>query len=136
MQGDASWRVASYGAVVGLDRTVLELGEGQSTHCGERVLPTRRMDSKRVANQAIFRDVNNRIQEINEPFSVVTGLDPVFVCECSDLTCVSPISVTLSDYRGIRENEGHFIVTPDHVERDLVRIVDANESYVVVALRD
>jgi L-lysine 2,3-aminomutase len=94
------------------------------------------MDSKRVGNQAILRSVNDRIRELNEAFAEAVGIDPMFVCECPDLACVSPISVTLDDYRRIREDDKQFIVIPDHVEPELVSAVEATESYVVVAVRD
>src|SRR5690242_6698849 len=97
----------------------LECGKVTGHTLRGAVLPTRKMDSKRVANQAILRSVNERISDLNESLAATLDLDPIFVCECSDLSCVTPITVALDDYRRVRENEKQFVVTPDHVEPEL-----------------
>jgi hypothetical protein len=94
------------------------------------------MDSKRVANQAVFRSVNDRISDLNESLADLLDGDPQFICECSDLACVAPISVAVENYRRIRENSRQFIVTPDHVEPDLADVVHANDGYVIVSIRE
>jgi hypothetical protein len=99
-------------------------------------MPVRRMDSKRVANQAILRSVNDRIRDLNESFADTLGVDPHFICECSDLSCATPISVAIEDYRRVRQNETQFIVAPGHVEFELANVVQAKGSYVIVAVRE
>ena len=97
-------------------------------------MPVRRMDSKRVANQAVLRSVNERISELNEDFSVQLDLDEQFVCECPDLTCIEPISMTPPDYRRVRENRTWFIVVAGHIDTELEEVVETHEGFTVVAV--
>ena len=97
-------------------------------------MPVRRMDAKRVANQAIFRSVNERLSELNEAFAEDLDLDPEVMCECPDLECATPIPVPIADYRRIRKKPTWFVVVPDHVDRQLEDVVETHTEYVIVAV--
>ena len=92
------------------------------------------MDSKRVANQAVFRSVNERIRDLNEEFSARLDLDPEFVCECADLRCIERISLDPADYRRIRESTTRFIVFAGHIDPALEKLVETHEGFSVVAV--
>jgi len=93
---------------------------------------TRRVPSAaRVArNEHLFREVNERILELEESF----GERPLasFVCECSQVSCTSRLEASLEEYRTVRTDPRHFIVRADHVDRDHERIVRETERFVVV----
>jgi hypothetical protein len=97
-------------------------------------MPVPKMDSKRVANQAVFRNVNERISDLNEAFSVQLDLDAQVVCECPDLGCIQTISITPAEYGRIRENKTWFIVVADHIDPELQEVVEAHEHFAVVAV--
>jgi len=97
-------------------------------------VPVRRMDSKRIANQAVFRSVNERITDLNETFAHAFGLDAAVVCECPDLECSSPISVPFAAYNRVREKRTWFLVLPEHVDHDLEEVIERHAEYVVVAV--
>src|SRR5690348_8246323 len=97
-------------------------------------MPVRRMDSKRVANQDLFRSVNERVRDLNEAFSAQLDLDAQYVCECPDLGCIEPITMTAAEYQRIRENKTWFILVADHVDTDLEDVVETHEGFTVVAV--
>lgn len=92
------------------------------------------MDAKRVANQAIFRDVNDRISELNEAFADGLDLDAEVMCECPDLACATLIALPVADYRRVRTKPTWFVVIPEHVDRQLEDVVEAHTEYVIVAV--
>ena len=96
-----------------------------------RVVPT----SERVGkNEALFREVNERIRDVSGEVVVFDGEAPFqFVCECSDEGCNEAVVLTLTEYEAVRADATHFIVAPGHVwEPDDERVVNEAESYVVV----
>ena len=92
------------------------------------------MNSKRVANQALLRGVNERIHDLNAELSALLDLDPQFICECPDLGCIEPISMAAAEYRRVRENKTWFILVADHVDTELEDVIETHERFVVVAV--
>jgi hypothetical protein len=93
-------------------------------------------DRRLALNQAIFREVNDRIAE------VATGLvnpDPVryeFFCECSDTDCTDRLELTLGEYESLRSNSTWFVVTPGHDIPRIEQIVRRNDRYEIVTKLD
>jgi hypothetical protein len=88
---------------------------------------------KRAArNQSIFREVNERLEELAESFQAVSETTP-FSCECADLGCIQMIDLTLREYEGIRKEPNRFVVLPGHVYPEVERVLSENERYVLVA---
>lgn len=91
------------------------------------------MDSRqqRVAkNEALFRQVNERIEDVNRELDRDAPSD--FLCECGDDDCTAPVSLTLAEYEEVRRDPTHFVVTPGHEVVDVERVVMENERYAVV----
>jgi hypothetical protein len=83
-------------------------------------------------NEALFRQVNERLRELGEGFSVVTE-QADFVCECGDETCVEPIQLRLEEYERVRSESRWFVVLREHVRPEIERIAwDIGERVVVV----
>jgi hypothetical protein len=82
-------------------------------------------------NEAVFRRVNERLEEVNEAFQVVTD-NAEFVCECARIECVERVQMTLSKYEALRRAPTHFIVKPDHVLPEEERVVERQPEFVVV----
>jgi hypothetical protein len=86
---------------------------------------------QRVArNEALFRQVNERIEEINQKLSDDTYSD--FLCECGDEDCTAPVSLTITEYERVRSDPTHFVITNGHQVPDVERVVETNERYSVV----
>jgi hypothetical protein len=91
------------------------------------------LDSRqqRVAkNEALFREVNERIEEVNEKLDSAELSD--FLCECGDDDCTTPISLTLQEYEVVRSVPTHFAIAPGHEVIDVEEVLSTGERYSVV----
>jgi hypothetical protein len=81
-------------------------------------------------NEALFREVNERIEDVQEGFAAQGRTD--FLCECGSEDCTQPISLTLAEYEQVRRNPKHFVVVPGHHVVDVERVVERTDRYAVV----
>jgi hypothetical protein len=98
-----------------------------------RVLSAR--DERLANNESAFREVNERLKELGESFSVVAE-QAEFICECGDPTCVERISLSLDEYERVRSEPTHFVVVPRHVDREIEVVIREDERHAVVEKRD
>ena len=84
-------------------------------------------------NQSLFRDVNERVSEVNKAHGLWVTLSD-WICECADETCTERIELTPQQYEHVRDNPTHFIVAPgeEHVIPDVEWIVEKRGRYWVV----
>jgi recombinational DNA repair protein RecR len=82
-------------------------------------------------NEALFRNVNERIEQLNESFATVTDTFEV-ICECGDSGCVTQIAIASDAYERVRTDATLFIVAPGHENSELEDIVDTQGVYHVV----
>jgi|SRR5436190_13384897 len=88
-------------------------------------------DARIGLNEAVFREVNERITDLAETFGLEDqSLD--LVCECGDPNCVERIAISRSDYEELRSDPTHFAVHTGHVQPDIEDVVDRRGSYDVV----
>jgi 3,4-dihydroxy-2-butanone 4-phosphate synthase len=78
-------------------------------------------------NEAVFREVNERIREIT-----TYHRDAEFLCECADPTCAEPIALELDEYERVRRDAAQFLVVPGHDHPDVETVVSANDRFAVV----
>lgn len=82
-------------------------------------------------NEAVFREVNDRIEDLAETFNLNdSALD--LVCECGSSTCVERITMTRKEYESLRTDSTHFAVVPGHEIPDVEEIVAREKGYDVV----
>ena len=81
-------------------------------------------------NEALFRQVNERIEDVNSKLDA-GGLSD-FLCECGDDDCTQPISLTLAEYEEVRSVPTHFAVAHGHEFIDVERIVRTTDRFEVV----
>lgn len=87
---------------------------------------------ERVArNETLFREVNERIKQVNVGLATVEATD--YLCECGDEGCTDPISLTMSEYEAVRAEPTHFAVVAGHVVPDIEQVVASTNRYSVVA---
>ena len=82
-------------------------------------------------NEALFRVVNERIEEVNRGFATLTETMDV-VCECGDLACAERVLVSLADYERIRADSTHFVLVPGHESPSVERVIERGDGFVVV----
>lgn len=82
-------------------------------------------------NEVVFREVNERLRELGEGFSMVSDLAD-FVCECGNTSCTERIRMTLAAYEKVRSEATYFVVANGHEEPEYERIIAQEEGYSVV----
>jgi hypothetical protein len=88
-----------------------------------------RLSKDRIArNEAIFRAVNERVDEVQDEESAVTD----FVCECGNLDCIEAISLTRGEYEALRAQPTTFAVAPGHVIADVESVVEETDRFSIV----
>ena len=95
------------------------------------------LDSRRqraAANESLFREVNERIEDIAERFRLNEEIID-FLCECARTDCAQRVQMRRSDYEALRRVATHFAVARGHEESDVETVIDSKESYVIVAKR-
>ena len=93
------------------------------------------MDAQRRAtNEALFRNVNERIAETAERFDA-SGTE--FVCECSDPNCTHRVEASLAEYEQVRDESTTFLVVPGHEQGDIERVIaDRGRFRIVEKVQD
>ena len=82
-------------------------------------------------NEALFRDVNERVREI----AALHGDDDhvyEFYCECSNADCTFQLKATLTEYEGVRAHGDRFLIAPSHSLPEIERVIDRSERWWVV----
>jgi hypothetical protein len=91
-------------------------------------------DERIGANEALFREVNERIDQLHE--NLGSGKSFEIVCECGDPACVERFTIANDDYEALRTDVHQFAVVPEHVDPSVERTVERHERYVVVEKTD
>jgi hypothetical protein len=89
--------------------------------------------TRAARNQSLFREINERVKQLNEGFSLVLPVGE-WICECADDTCVERIELSAAEYEAVRIDGRHFLVAPgdEHVFLDVERVTERTDRYWVV----
>jgi hypothetical protein len=81
-------------------------------------------------NEALFRDVNERVQEIA---TAELGRDDIeFLCECVLPECLERIVLSVDEYERVRADPHRFFLKSGHERLDVEDVVERHEAYAVV----
>jgi hypothetical protein len=83
-------------------------------------------------NEALFREVNERILELSEGHGVDAGELVPFLCECAALGCGGTVSLTLGEYESVRTRDRVFVLLRGHEQPELERVVGELRDYLLV----
>jgi len=87
--------------------------------------------ARRIAeNESLFREVNERMQELDARFSSWGTFE--IVCECGEDTCFERISIERGEYEAIRAVASQFAVVPGHQAEDVERVVEQHETHYLI----
>jgi hypothetical protein len=89
-------------------------------------------DEKLARNQALFREINERIMSLSTAFAAAHGVQLDLICECSDESCTNPIRVAIDDYQRVRASAIRFLIYPRHDIPRLEQVVDRGNGYEIV----
>ena len=82
-------------------------------------------------NEAVFREVNERIRAVGKTFAVVDEqLD--LICECGMADCAERIQIPAAEYEQLRAKPTHFAIVPGHEIDDVETLVERCKGYDVV----
>jgi hypothetical protein len=82
-------------------------------------------------NEALFREVNERLQELAEGFArTPEKLD--LICECGNASCASRIEMDRDEYEHVRSDSATFAIVKGHENPDVEEIVEQRKRYDVV----
>ena len=84
-------------------------------------------------NQALFRDVNERVAKMAGDFVMEGPLS--FICECSDTACSSQVELTLEEYERVRSVPSWFFVLPGHELGAVEDVYERSPRFVIVEKR-
>jgi hypothetical protein len=90
---------------------------------------------RKAANEAVFREVNERIEEMQHEFVRATDEPLHLVCECDRLSCTEDIEMSLDAYERLRSDPACFVVVPTHEDTTVEEVVVSGAGYVVVRKR-
>jgi hypothetical protein len=80
-------------------------------------------------NEALFREVNERVQEVSEDRATLTT---DFVCECGNADCTETIPLRDEEYEHVRADSLLFAIVPGHEIPDVEEVVAENQRFYVV----
>jgi hypothetical protein len=83
-------------------------------------------------NEALFRDINERVVALPERQEASAAEKLMFYCECGDAKCFEHVRLTLAEYQALRANAARFAVAPGHELPDVERVVERHAGYFVV----
>jgi hypothetical protein len=83
-------------------------------------------------NEALFREVNERVNDIadaeRQPQHDLTG----YVCECANPDCTFVLQLSGDEYETVRADAAQFVVLPDHYTPEIESLVSRHERYWIV----
>jgi hypothetical protein len=82
-------------------------------------------------NEAMFREVNERVEDMNQTFASVTGSFDIF-CECGDMSCTERITVPMAIYERVRGESTHFLLRAGHEDPTVENVIETHEVFVIV----
>ena len=85
---------------------------------------------KAARNQALWREVNERIEAI-----AATAGDLELLCECADMECTETVTMSVAEYEQIRASSVRFPVKHGHDYPEFESIVEENGRYAIVQKR-
>lgn len=82
-------------------------------------------------NEDLFREVNERINELAESHGISTH-SYEFFCECSDSSCMERVVLTLPEYEHVRAEPTRFVVKKNHVIQEIEHVVETVPDHMVI----
>jgi uncharacterized glyoxalase superfamily metalloenzyme YdcJ len=90
-------------------------------------------EDRLARNEALFRNVNERVRELAGSFASSAAQEPVaFVCECGSADCAASVELTIGEYERVRADPAQFVVVSGHESPHVERVVERHEHYDIV----
>jgi hypothetical protein len=86
-------------------------------------------------NEALFRAVNEQIEDLQRGMAEISDDRMHIVCECGELGCAERIVVPVGKYEQVRSDPALFFIVPGHDKPDVEDVVEHAGSFDVVRKR-
>jgi hypothetical protein len=86
--------------------------------------------TKMARNQALWREVNERIEAVAQ-----TSGDVEFLCECARMDCMATMNLSIAEYERIRSSPLRFPIALGHNFPEVEDVVEETDRYTVVEKR-
>ena len=80
-------------------------------------------------NEALFREVNERVQDAAEQGAV---RQYEYFCECANVDCTFRVTLSPAEYEAVRADSKQFVVLPDHYTPEVEDLVAQNDAFWIV----
>lgn len=90
--------------------------------------------SRKAQNQALFREVNERIAELLTRLDGEAGTQS-FICECSHTGCTDMIDVPLATYSRVRDDPTLFLLAAGHQDPSHEAVVEDLGGYLIAKIK-
>ena len=87
-------------------------------------------------NEALFRAVNEQVEELQRGMATVSDDQMHIVCECGELECAERLVVPLEKYEQVRSVATLFLIVPGHDKPGVEDVVELAGAFAVVRKRD
>jgi hypothetical protein len=87
---------------------------------------------RKAENEALFREVNERIEDLRHHFAVTTDDALSILCECDRIDCDDRLDVPPPAYERVRSDATCFFVAPGHENPAVEDVVDSAGDYLIV----
>jgi hypothetical protein len=89
-------------------------------------------EARELRNEALFREVNAHIAELEERVGMESTEVLPLLCECARSRCTFPIEVDAKTFDRVRENPLWFLVAPGHEQLEVEAVVEQRPGYFIV----
>ena len=86
-------------------------------------------------NEVLFRDVNERVKDVDKSHNISTADYWDFLCECGNADCLERVPMTLAEYERVRSNAVQFAVVPGHETPEVERPLHETARFAIVEKR-
>lgn len=95
---------------------------------------------RKERNQALFREVNERIADVAADLDAHAGLAPSpaypFICECGKTGCREQVTVSLATYVSVTAQGDSFLVALGHERTAEEDVIWKTDDFVIVRPKD
>ena len=78
-------------------------------------------EQRLAQNEALFRDVNERIEAMAHHLGPDVPYE--FLCECANPDCTFRVNLPIATYEAVRADPRQFVVLPDHYTPEVEQLV-------------
>jgi len=87
-------------------------------------------DKRMAENEALFREVNERMEAVAHRLGPNVPYE--FLCECANADCTFRLTLPTQVYESVRADATQFVVLPLHFTPEIEELVIENDTYWVV----